>query len=925
MAACTQPEQVIVVVTATPTPEERVDDKVARNVASTADSPAADTPTPLPTKTSTPISAPTSRPANTPVPTNAPTLSPTGTPAPPSTPTQRPTDTPELTHTPTTMPTDTPTSVPTSTPTNTPTPVPTNTPASTNIPTPVPTSTPIPTNTPLPTNTPVPVVKLVLDAESTVAGYWSDGTADVEVTATLRNDGTLRLDGARDITATCTAQNDELRDCREELTLSLPDGFAPAFGNFTLRLPTGATTLVFDYGQDEPLTLDIDVPERILGVDRDLWECYADRPSGGVDGCGGWGTKTVEKWLNDVPVKIWATGDPTHIAVLETVLAELAPILNLEFEWVDSEQDADFKAFVGVPRSRVSDLGFDDDPKLVHYWGFASASVNGGEATSGYIVIWHLDLTEFWSPIDSIRSVTIHEALHALVPIGHSTRPVSIMGGSSLNTWSPLDRQLIELNSHPLVRPGMSMEDVRRVLVLTGELLDYPQVESSGTPDSLDLVWRTYVALEEAGSANFRLSGGWVDRACNHTFGVRRGPIEMSIGDFEVLGDDPALVHLDFGTSRFLIRYEDGEWLHWWLSPGGDWEMVHRNAVETASSYWLWNGKLHRAIRSVLMDAVPESITVDETADGNLRIHVTLAHSYVNLWEWDPISKSLDLTLVVDPKTFSLVGYTWELHRDPDMHSGSCLTYKEVATDGRLGVDMDKLIDQPTVVRDAASDNPLDIVWQAYLALERAGSASFRLSGGWVDRACNQTFGVRRGPIEMSIGDFRYFKNEPILLYLNLHTTQFYIIYSRADQEWTHWQLSPEGTWERVDHETVADASSWWVWNGKLHAAIRGVLLDASPGDVTVDETADGDLRIHVTLDEYYVNLWDWTPGDSVDFTLAVTPETFHVVGYTWELHKDPTKHPNSCLTYKEVATDGRLGVDIEVPESIRNQLAASP
>ena len=239
-----------------------------------------------------------------------------------------------------------------------------------------------------------------------------------------------------------------------------------------------------------------------------------------------------------------------------------------------------------------------------------------------------------------------------------------------------------------------------------------------------------------------------------------------------------------------------------------------------------------------------------ETADGNLRIHVTLDHSYVNLWEWDPINKSLDLTLVVDPKTFSLVGYTWELHRDPDVHSGPCLTYREVATDGRLGVDMDKLIDQPAVVRDAASDNPLDIVWQAYLALERAGSASFRLSGGWVDRACNHTFGVRRGPIELSIGDFRYFKNEPVLLYLNLHTTQFYIIYSRADQEWTHWQLSPEGTWERVDHETVADASSWWVWNGKLHAAIRGVLLDASPGDVTVDETADGDLRIHVTLDE---------------------------------------------------------------------------
>ncbi len=838
------------------------------------------------------------------------------------------------TPTPTPQPMDTPTPMPANIPssTNIPTPVPTSTLAPTSTPTPLPASTPIPANTPTslptstltPTSTPVPVVRLVLDAESTVVGYWSDGTADVEVNATLRNDGTLRLDGAQVLTATCIAEGDERRDCRQELSLALPDGFAPASASFTLRLPMGTTTLVFDYGESEPLIQDIDVPERILGVEREVWECYADRPpvQEFLAGCGGWATKTVEKWLSDVPVKVWATGDPTHIAVLETVLVDLAPILNLEFEWVDAEEEADLKAFVGVPRSEADSLGV-SDPFYVHEaWGFASASVNGGEATSGYIVIWHLDLTESWSPIDSIRAVTIHEALHALTLISHSTRPVSIMGGSPLNTWSPRDRQLFELNSHQLVRPGMSMDDVRDVIVLTDELLDYPQVESDGTPDDpFGPVWRAYVALQEAGSASFRLSGGWVDRGCNKPFGARRGPIGMTMGEFEVLGDDPALVHLDFGTSRFLIRYEDSEWLHWWLSPGGDWGMVHREAVETASSYWLWNGKLHRAIGSVLMDAAPESITVDETADGNLRIHVTLDHSYVNLWEWAPTDKSVDFTLVVDPETYAIVGYTWELHRDPDVHSGPCLTYKEVAADGRLGVDMDRLIDQPEV----ASEDSLDIVWQAYLALEKAGSASFRLSGGWVDRACNHTFGVRRGPIEIILGDFRYFKNEPVLLYLNLHTIQFYVIYSQTDQEWTHWQLSPEGAWERVDGETVIDASSYWVWNGKLHAAIQGVLMDASPEDVSVDETSDGNLSLQVTLDEYYVDRWDWTPGDSVDFTLVVTPETFGVVGYTWELSKDPAKHPNACLTYKEVATDGRLGVEIPVPESIRNQLAASP
>ena len=99
------------------------------------------------------------------------------------------------------------------------------------------------------------------------------------------------------------------------------------------------------------------------------------------------------------------------------------------------------------------------------------------------------------------------------------------MGGSGLNTWSPMDAELIKLNSHPLVRPGMSMDNVREVIVLTDKLLDYPVVESDAAPlDPLDLVWRAYIALEEAGSASYRLSGGWTDRACNYTFGVRRGP-----------------------------------------------------------------------------------------------------------------------------------------------------------------------------------------------------------------------------------------------------------------------------------------------------------------------------------------------------------------------------------------------------------------
>ena len=725
MVACTQPEPVVVVVTATPTPEERVDE-LARNVASPTPSPVAIAPTPMPIRAPSPTETPTTVPTNpptpvptdapaptntpTPVPTNTLTPVPTSTPAPTNTPTPLPTDTPVPTQTPTPVPTstpaptNTPTPLPTDTPvpTQTPTPRPTDTPIPTSTPTPIPTNTPTPapTSTPTPTNTPVPSVRLVLDAESTVVGYWSDGTVDVEVTATLRNEGALKLDRAQDITATCIAEDDERRKCREKLSLSLPDGFAPASESFTLRLPMGATALNFDYGEDAPLTLEMDVPERILGIGRDVWECYIDGRRGSIVGylddhstCGGWYSNTVEKWLNDVPVKVWATGDPDHIAVLETVLVELAPILNLEFKWVGAEQDADFKAYVGVSRSEADSFGVrDPNSESIHAWGFAGTNVGGsGEATGGGVVIWDIDLSWHASRTTSTRDVTIHEVLHALAPMRHPSRPASIMGVAGARTWSPMDEALLRLNSHPLVRPGMSMGEVRKVVILYDELLDYQELKQTDrVPPALGLVWRAYVALAE-GFASFHLSGGWIDRGCDLTFGVRRGPIEVSFGDLSHWADDPSIIKLDFQTDRFyIVHSEDDGWLHWRLSPEGAWELVPRETVDSANDYWLWNGKLHRAIRSVIIDASPEDIHVDKI-DGNIHLYVTLDKSYIHYQKWEdhPIDKQLDLTLVFDRATLALVGYTWELHRDPEEYPGECLTYREVATDGRFSSDIE--------------------------------------------------------------------------------------------------------------------------------------------------------------------------------------------------------------------------------------------
>ena len=194
----------------------------------------------------------------------------------------------------------------------------------------------------------------MLEADAVIEGYWSDGTANVTVSATLRNTGNLQVDAPQTITSTCTPATE---GCHQEITLALPDGYRPATAKLTIRAPMGVTTVMFRYGEGKSLTLDVEVPERILGLDRDLWECYSHRPSEGtvvngerLEGCGGWGSPTVRKWLNDVPVKVWATGEPTYVEILESVLEDLAPVLDLAFEWVGAEAEADLKAYVGIQR-----------------------------------------------------------------------------------------------------------------------------------------------------------------------------------------------------------------------------------------------------------------------------------------------------------------------------------------------------------------------------------------------------------------------------------------------------------------------------------------------------------------------------------------------------------------------------------------------
>ena len=540
----------------------------------------------------------------------------------------------------------------------------------------------------------MPAVSLALNASTTLAGYWSDGTADVEVAVSLRNKGSLRLDDAQRVVLTCIPDQDVSDGCHGGESLSLEDGFGPASAQFVLRLPIGKTALEIDYGGDEAFALDVDVPERILGVERDVWECYSDRPPEPVanafqddnDGCGGWATETVEKWLNDVPVKVWAAGDERYVEVFREVTDELSPILDLQFQWVDAESKADFKAFVGISRSARAEYGFDIGyDYYVDYAGFGGANSRNGEALSGHVVVWLRDSDE-WEARDrnGVKHTIMHEVLHAMAPIGHSTRIGSVMSYSaSLKKLSPMDESLIRLNSYRLVQPGMTMAEVEALIVFREDLLDAPP------PPELDthqMVWRATIALWEAGSARFKIRGGWLERRCGLTFGVRRGLATLEIGNFAWLPNGAYLARFDDQVNTFWILYSRSDRKrYYWSEEEDGLQAVGADHVDDATAWWTSTFRFTRALGSLLNDADADDITIVARSNGTITLEATLDESYPTFWLES--AETVDLTLVLDDETYQMKGYSYNYWSPPT--PGTCDVYEEVAEEVELGVQID--------------------------------------------------------------------------------------------------------------------------------------------------------------------------------------------------------------------------------------------
>ena len=547
---------------------------------------------------------------------------------------------------------------------------------------------------------PAPVIKLKLDVSPhRVVGYWSDGTADIEGTVTLTDENGGQFVEAQPVEVTC-AQDDgvppELCHWRADL---LGGGLATDSVDFRLRVPMGRVTLIFTYGGVnstlETWELQVYVPERIVGIARETWDCYVDRTPdpteenalGKLDfyGCGGWKSGTeVHKLKATRSVVLWATGDDRYMDILRESIDELSPILNLDVKWTDLETQATFEAYVGIPREEWADYGLTGiTPGLLRAGGFARSTIkSSGEVVPKDIVVWRTEREWVGATPATAKHIIIHELLHALTGVKHvSGRTASIMGyDSDLPKLSPIDEVLYELNSHRLVRAGMSLSQVGDLVIYEEDLLDASTIE----PDAIDIVWQAATHLVDSGAVRFDLRGGWIGN-CDQPFATADNPAIFDHGDFRgfLLSGGRAARYQDSSNVYWIIwSAEDLEW-QYWIERGGSVERVSRETVTDATVWWTWVNKLPRTLYTLITDWNQEDVDVSYQEE-TVTLQITLDESYESHWESERFL-SLELTLIVDAETYQIKSYTLKYRFRPK--SGYCDTYEEVAQMIDLGID----------------------------------------------------------------------------------------------------------------------------------------------------------------------------------------------------------------------------------------------
>ena len=573
-----------------------------------------------------------------------------------------------------------------------PTPTPTATPAQSSTPSPTvtPTAAPTPTLTPATaTATPtseVAAAEFVLDLLATVLGYRQDGTAEVELSVALINNGGSPAQEDPAVTVGCLLDGEPVNGCGGSFSDFDPPGRSGTVeSTLRLRVPMGVElrAVLADGAASNAVV----VPERIVGVERDVWACFSDRPrreaayeNDFLGGCGGWTSWNVVKWKQGESVRVWAdpSGDALYVRILEETLDELAPLLNLDVEWVETEEEATLKAYVGVPSTRTAGAGFAAFCQDTVGCGRPD-SLQNGAITSALMSVWLASPPEAPLTENEIAHATLHEALHALTAMHHRPAIRSVMSVNTalrLPDLSDSDEAMLRLHAHPLVRPGMTIPQVEQLIVYADELLDPPTDVAREDGGTL-LAERAYDALLDAGSARFEVRGGWPDRGCEREFSGNH-----AIGRFA--RGYPGLVRFDGRSGGFVLTHAQATgWTGWWQVAGA-WKKGNVEQVYEATPWRLAFVDPVEMLLNVITHADPGGIRITRPSGGTVSLDTTLR--YVPPLTWAR-GVTLRVGITFDAETHHISAYKmhWVFNL-PD--GGYCSRYEVNATNGEYGVEI---------------------------------------------------------------------------------------------------------------------------------------------------------------------------------------------------------------------------------------------
>ncbi len=493
--------------------------------------------------------------------------------------------------------------------------------------------------------------------------YWSDGSANVVFETTLRNQGSDLVWGDIPISVECVQHEAVVEGCGGEYELAIDPSSQTNVLNQTIRVPQGETELVFARADQVPVVTSANVPQRILGVDREIWDCFSDTSNSerntprdvGI-GCGGWSNEYVVKWEVGEPIRLWTAGDDHYEEIFSSVIDDLSPVLGIEFETARSRHGADIVAYLGLPREGTQLEGLRCNTSA----GCAAFDIGpDGTINSGQLVVWPPSRALDDKGVDHmIYSITLHELLHLLTGMLHRHDDrTSVMSYDSLDykTLSETDLAMLRISSHPLVEPKMRFHEVRELIVFEDELVDPP---GEGEMSVRQVLRRVHAELMDSGSVRYAINGGWP--GCNLKFG--RSAYE--IGEFRPRA--PRWVHYKDDLNDFyMIRSTSREVpLQFWVDLLGRWRLVPSNVVQQSVSFRDSFSNPLGMLSSINIYALDDDLEVISQEDGRLVLQVSMEGADVRAgWSRKTI---LDVEMEINVEDFTIDRYemTWTL--DPE-------------------------------------------------------------------------------------------------------------------------------------------------------------------------------------------------------------------------------------------------------------------